>query len=334
MPAEALIFPDSWRQPTAPGYGTFPYPFAASRLDYERAARGTQPHVEQALRIGYRHIDTAFTYGNQDLVGGAIRASGLSRQAVFVTSKLHPNNNTYPDAAQKIDEAISLLWGAALAPADRYLDAFLLHYPGQRQPLAAWKALTEARAAGRVRHVGVSNFDIPHLEQMRAARVMLPEINQIEFHPLLFHEQKELLAYCVAHRIAVEGYSPLAEGAVLHVPLVQRLAAIHHTTPARIALKWCLQHGVRPIVGTRNPEHLHSNFEPYLFSLAAEEMHQLDALGAAQTVKVSLKWNWNPKTAPFGTSGLYHATRSLLHRTARQLARLFFRAVNALRRRP
>ena len=299
---DRLQFPLSWHNPVMPGYGTFPAPFASSALHYREAARCSQSYVEEALAIGYRHLDTAFSYQNQDLVGGAIKVRGIARQEVFVTSKLHPNNNNYRAASSKIREAIQLIWGKDASESDHYLDAFLLHYPGFRNPVSAWEALIDARKQGLVRHVGVSNFEIRHLEKLREATGELPAINQIEFHPYLYVEQKELLEFCRRQDIAVEGYSPLAEGQVLDDPVLRTIAENHETSPARIALKWCMQHGVRPIVGTRNRDHMQMNAEPYTFTLSDLQMLLIDSLGSAKTVRVSLKWDWNPKSAPLGGS--------------------------------
>ena len=295
-------FPNSWRNPILPGYGTFPAPFVSSNVNAEQVARGFQVHIERALSIGYRHIDTAYAYRNQDLVGAAIRAQGMPRQDVFVTSKLHPSNNSYREASLKIKQAIRLMWGEDAGRLGHYLDAFLIHYPGLGNPIEAWKALIAARKEGLVRHVGVSNFEIRHLEKLHERTGESAEINQIEFHPFIYVEQSELLDFCNTRCIAVEGYSPLAEGQALNDENLRAIANEHNTSPARIALRWSMQHGVRPIVGTRSPAHLRENAEPYNFTLSAEEMLRIDSLGRTKPVRVSLRWNWNPKSAPLGSS--------------------------------
>lgn len=314
---DRVQFPMSWHSPLMPGYGTFPAPFASTALDYHQAARCSQSHVEEALAIGYRHLDTAFTYQNQDLVGAAIKVRGIARQEVFVTSKLHPNNNDYRAATSKIREAIQLIWGKDASGSAHYLDAFLLHYPGLRNPVAAWKALIDARKQGLVRQVGVSNFEIRHLKKLREATGEYPAINQIELHPYLYVEQKELLEFCRRQDIAVEGYSPLAEGQVLDDPVLRTMAEDHGTSPARIVLRWCMQHGVRPIVGTRNRAHMQMNAEPYTFSLSDHQLLLIDSLGNTKTVRVSLKWDWNPKSAPLGCSNFDSTLRRFLLRILR-----------------
>ena len=317
--SERLQFPTSWQSPAMPGYGTFPAPFAGSTLTYVQTARSAQKHIEQALSAGYRHIDTAFTYRNQDLVGAAVRALGILRQDVFVTSKLHPNNNTYDDALLKVQEAIRLIWAEAPGRGDHYLDAFLIHYPGLRDPLAAWRGLLQARSQGWVKHAGVSNFEIGHLQKLREMSGQYPELNQIEFHPYLYPEQRVLLEFCKAKGIVVEGYSPLAEGEVLKDPDLGMIAQRHQTTCARVALKWCMQHGVRPIVGTRNFAHLKANAAPYDFALSRSEMAQLDSIGCRKTTRVSLKWGWDPQTAPLGASKLRSSASTLMRCLGRVL---------------
>ncbi len=319
--AERLQFPASWHHPAMPGYGTFPAPFATAGVTIMDAARASQPHIEQALSLGYRHLDTAFSYRNQDLVGAAVRAAGVPRQEVFITSKLHPNDNTHRRALFRIQEALRLMWNTAPTETDGYLDAFLLHYPGWKDPLGAWQGLLDARARGWLRHAGVSNFEIRHLDKLRRVSGQYPEINQIEFHPYLYLAQKELLEFCQANSIAVEGYSPLTEGAVLSQPELQALAQKHRTSPARVALKWSIQHGVRPIVGSRNPGHLKENAEDYAFTLSPDEMARLDALSATRPVRVSLQWGWNPATAPLGTSRLRTLAVRLVERVAQATRR-------------
>lgn len=292
--------PSTGRRPKIPGYGTFPWPFAKSGYDYQEVARGAQRAIETALTLGYRHLDTAFTYRNQDQVGAAIRAAGILREEIYLTSKLHHNNNNYREAREKIREAIKLIWGKQASDSNAYLNAFLLHYPGVGRPLGAWKALQEARQEGLVRHIGVSNFEIWHIEKLKKGAGEYPEINQIEFHPWIYPEQAKLLEYCHAKGIAVEGYSPLAQGQALMDPVIVKLAAVHKTTPARVVLKWCMQHGVKPIFGSRNLEHLRTNAESYIFTLSADDMQVLDGLGVSHPIRVAEQWHWNPKTAPFG----------------------------------
>ena len=318
---ERLQFPSSWNTPALPGYGTFPAPFVQA-LGYENAARHAQSAIEQALIVGYRHFDTAFAYRNQDLVGAAVRTQGVSRAEVFVTSKLHPYNNSQSEALSRTKESIRLIWGdEAAAPEKAYLDAFLIHYPAFGNPIGAWKGLVEAREQGLARHIGVSNFEIHHLELLYKATGVCPELNQIEFHPYIFLEQRELAAFCRKQAIALEGYCPLAEGAVLSDPEMIAIAAAHHTTPAAVALRWCMQHGIRPIVGSRNPSHIRANAVLLELRLSDEEMNRIDSLSSKTSLRVSLNWHWNAKTAPLGGPIPRQPVRRLLKRCASLLGR-------------
>lgn len=309
-----IKFPDSWAAPAMPAYGTYPAPFVSRQNSYRKVARASQKSVEEALLCGYRHIDTAYTYHNQDLVGAAIRAAGVARSDVFVTSKLHPDANSYSVGLWKIKEAIRLIFGSNPASPEAYLDCFLVHFPGRGNPLGAWDALRKARDMGQVRHIGVSNFEIRHLKRLRDYCGEYPEVNQIEFHPLIYCGQKDLLQFCTEKGIAVEGYSPLAQTLALQNPTVHRIAEIHHETPARIVLQWSMQHAVLPIVGSRNQAHLHANAAPYHFTLAEEEMTKLDSLGETGPARVSLRWNWDPTKAPLGKSGWRSSLRLFMHR--------------------
>jgi len=277
-------------------YGTFPAPFLARSRRGQDSDLNCRDALAFALLAGCRHLDTAFTYANQHLIGPAVLAAALPRSQVFVASKLHPYNNSYPEARDRLVEAVTTIWGSP----NGYLDAFLIHYPGFGDPAGAWRAILEARDAGLVHHPGVSNFEIWHLQKLFAQFGTFPEVNQIEFHPLIYPQQADLLRFCFDHGIRVEGYSPLAEGAALNLPSVLTLARQYTTSPTRVLLRWCQQHGVKPIVGSRNANHIRDNFRPFDFSLTTAEIEKLNQLGDAAPLRVSSRWNWNPKAAPFG----------------------------------
>lgn len=160
--------------------------------------------------------------------------------------------------------------------------------------------MQEVRYKGLVKHIGVSNFEIWHLEKVRENSGEFPEVNQIEFHPWIYKEQAETLKYCHANRIRIEGYSPLAQGYGVRDSKIKRLAEIYETTSARVILKWCMQHNVLPIVGSRDPQHLKSNAEPYNFELSDSEMKLIDNLASEHPIRVAELWNWNSKTASLG----------------------------------
>ena len=275
-------FPASWRNPESPGYGTFPGPY-----DYQGLQRYTEA-VAQALALGYRHIDTAQTYENEAFVGEAIRASKVPRDHVFLTSKLHPDRNSYQGALDGITQSKQALG----TPPDMYL----IHYPGSGSGIEAWRGLMAAKTRGLCRHIGVSNFEKHHLTLLLERTGETPTINQIEFHPHLWSEHlANLVGFCRQNGILVEGYCPLAEGrtGLLKEPVVLDIARNHGSTPARVILKWCMQHGVRPIVGSLSEKHMSANFGPYDFALTEQEIVLIDALGKSQ-VRISLIWGWDP----------------------------------------
>lgn len=284
-----IQFPNSWSEPETPGYGTFPGPF-----DYDVEYDGGSSPVSEryyaavatAIRCGYRHIDTAQTYDNEEYVGKAIRDSEVPRNEIFLTSKLDPDLNSYEGARNGIKKSLEEL-------ETEYLDLFLLHYPGEgADPIGAWRGLLDVRSEGLCQHVGVSHFEMKHLERFREQTGEYPEVNQIEFHPLLYSEKLEdLVHFCKQNRILVEGFSPFAEGdpKILRNTVIERIAQNHNCSPARVILKWCMQHGVRPIVGSSDPTHLSENTEPYNFQLSRDEMTTIDALEP----RVSLLWGWN-----------------------------------------
>lgn len=286
MAAQALVeFPASWRNPESPGYGTYPGPY-----NYQGVERYAEA-VAKALSLGYRHIDTAQTYGNEGYIRKAIRASRVPRDAIFLTSKLLPRRNSYWGALEGIIKSTIKL---RTTP-----DMYLIHYPGAGRAIEAWQGLIEARAKGLCRHIGVSNFEQHHLATLLEKTGETPAVNQIEFHPYLWSERlSDLVDFCRQHAIGVEGYSPLAQcrGGLLQKPVVLEIAENHNTTPARVILKWCMQHGVRPIAGSLSEKHIAENFGPYDFVLTEQEMLWIDALGALQD-RVSLLWGWDPPTA-------------------------------------
>lgn len=281
----SVQFPDSWKAPKTPGYGTFPGPYDYKDIErYEEA-------VMTAIQNGYRHIDTAQTYYNENYVGQAIRNSGVHRREIFLTSKLEPSKNSYRGALNGIDETRLAL--------KTDLDLFLIHYPGEGKATEAWKGLIKAKAEGRCKHVGVSNFEIKHLKKLLPLTDEYPEVNQIEFHPLLYSKElMGLVQYCKEKGIQVEGYCPLAQAndGLLEKDAVKAIANRHEVSPAQVILKWCMQHNVRPIVGSINPAHISENAGPYVFLLSQEEIESINALGVAQR-RISLDWRWDPPNA-------------------------------------
>ncbi|MFJ7953674.1 aldo/keto reductase [Lysinibacillus sp. NPDC096418] len=246
------------------GYGVFRVP------DGEDLAEA----VKIAITTGYRSIDTAQIYGNEESVGRGIRAAiaeGLvTREELFVTSKVWNDGLSYEETLAACDSSLEKL-------GLDYLDLYLIHWPGiDTNHVEAYKALEKIYQDGRVRSIGVSNFHVHHLENLLAQTTVVPVINQIEFHPHL--TQTEVRAYCHEHGIQVEAWSPLMNGALLEEELIQQLAAKYDKTPAQIVLRYDVQHNVVTIPKTMTPTRMKENLSVFDFALTNEEMAQLDAM--------------------------------------------------------
>lgn len=242
------------------GFGTYKIPSA-----------DTREATLTALEIGYRHIDTAQMYGNEKEVGEAIRDSGLDRDDIFVTSKL---NNPFhePEAAHAaFDRSLEDL-------GLERLDLFLIHWPlpGVGDFVETWRALEEMYRSGRVRAIGVSNFQPHHLRRLLAGSVVVPAVNQIEVHPYL--TQDEVRAFDAEQGIATEAWSPIAKGRVLDDPVLVRIADAAGRTPAQVALRWHIQRGdiVFPKSATR--ARVEENFALFDFELGEADMAEISAL--------------------------------------------------------
>lgn len=228
--------------------------------------------VAEALRVGYRHVDTARIYENETGTGRAVEESGIPRGEVFVTSKLWPSDYTREEALVAFDATMRRL-------GLEVLDLFLLHWPapGRGQFVEAWKTLVELRADGRVRAVGVSNFTPAYLRRLAEETGEYPCINQIELHPYL--QQRDLRAFHAEHDIVTEAWSPLASGKkVLADPAVGRVAAKHGITPAQAILGWHLTLGNVVIPKSVTPSRIAENFAAGAVRLDGEDLAAFDAL--------------------------------------------------------
>ena len=233
----------------------------------------TAEAVSTALEVGYRHIDTAEMYRNERGVGEGVRASGLDRGEVFITSKL---NNRYhrPDDARRAFETTLTELGFD------YVDLFLIHWPLPTlyggDFVSTWKTLEEFRADGRARSIGVSNFQVEHLQRLASASDQAPAVNEIELHPYLLNEQ--VGAYDEAHGIVTEAWSPIAQGAVLEDPAITRIADRLDRSPAQVVLRWHIQCGNIVFPKSTTPARIKENFELFDFQLDADDIAQITAL--------------------------------------------------------
>ncbi len=232
----------------------------------------TREAVGSALAAGYRHIDTAAMYGNEEDVGEAVRASGVPREEVVVTTKLWHTDHGF-DAAQAAARRSHAKLG--LGPIDLYL----IHWPRADSPearLASWRALEKLQKEGVVRTIGVSNYTVRHLEELRTATGAVPSVDQVEFHPFVY--DPELLTYASQHRIVVEAYSPLTRANRLDDPTVAAIARAHGKSPAQVLLRWGLQHDLVELPKSVHAERIRENAALYDFALTEAELRMLDGL--------------------------------------------------------
>jgi 2,5-diketo-D-gluconate reductase A len=243
--------------------------FGVFQIDPSETAEATT----QALEAGYRHIDTAEMYGNEREVGEAVRASGLDRGDVFITSKLNNGHHRPDDARRAFDRTLADL-------GSDYVDLFLIHWPlptlYDGDFVSTWRTLEEFKEDGRARSIGVSNFEVDHLERLAAETNVVPAVNQIELHPYLLNE--EVRAYGDAHGIATEAWSPLKQGEVLDDPVVTEIAERVGRTPAQVVLRWHIQRGSIVFPKSTTPERIRENFELFDFELEPGQIERIASL--------------------------------------------------------
>jgi 2,5-diketo-D-gluconate reductase A len=244
------------------GFGVFQIPPAE-----------TAGAVREAFAAGYRHIDTAQMYGNEEGVGEAIKDSDLSRGEVFVTTKLNNDAHGYNSAISALDESLKKL-------RLDYVDLYLIHWPLPHQDryVETWKGFEKLLADGRARSIGVSNFQPAHLDRLAKETDTVPAVNQIELHPLL--TQTELRKYHAEHGIATEAWSPIAQGEVLGEQTITSLADKYGKSPAQVVLRWHLQVGNIVFPKSVNPDRMRENINVFDFELADDDVDAIEAMDA------------------------------------------------------
>ena len=235
--------------------------------------------VRWALELGYRHIDTAQAYGNEESVGRGLRESGVARDEVFITTKFHPGPR---DPAAEAEQSLKRL-GVG------HVDLYIVHWP-QGGPTRAWPGMERARELGHTRSIGVSNFKVAELEALFAVASVPPVVNQVQFSP--FKYRRALLETCQEHNVALEAYSPLGTGRNLSNRTVKRVAQRVGRTPAQVLLRWCLQHEIPAIAKSTHRERLEENLRIFDFSLSAEDMAELDACDETGGTARALERPW------------------------------------------
>ncbi len=244
--------------------------------------RVTQEAVKFALEVGYRHIDTASLYGNEEDVGRGVRDSGVPRDEVFVTTKLWNSDHGYDSALSACDKSLRRL-GLG------YIDLYLIHWPVPGLRVETWKALVELQRRGSCRAIGVSNYTVRHLQEFGGSEVT-PAVDQVEFNPFLY--QEELLRFCNGKGIQLEAYSPLTRGRKLRHPAVFDVARRHSKSPAQVMIRWSLQHGLVVIPKSARPERIKENGEVFDFEISSADMSRLDSLSE------DLRTTWDPTQEP------------------------------------
>lgn len=229
----------------------------------------TENAVKWAIDEGYKSIDTAKIYGNESSVGQGIKASGVAREDIFLTTKVWNSDQGYETTLEAFEKSLKLL-------ETDYVDLYLIHWPVTGEIQATWKALEEIYESGRAKAIGVSNFHKQHIEKLLETANITPMVNQIELHPYL--NQKELRAYCQSKGIVVEAWSPLARGEVLNDSVLKDIAKKHHKSVAQIVIRWDLQNGIVTIPKSVNQERIKQNAEVFDFELSLEEMTAINKL--------------------------------------------------------
>ncbi len=235
----------------------------------------TAEAVRHALATGYRLVDTAAAYRNEAEVGQAIRSSGLDRDEVFITTKLWNGDQGYDNARRAFARSLDRL-------ESDYVDLYLIHWPVPSRDLyvETWKALIECHQEGRARSIGVSNFEIAHLERIIDETGVTPAVNQIELHPQL--QQRELRAFHARHSILTEAWSPLGQGAALDEAVIREIAEELGRTPAQVVLRWHIELGNVVIPKSVTPARIEENFELFDFELGPERLSRIAELDAGE----------------------------------------------------
>ena len=235
--------------------------------------------VRWALELGYRHIDTAQAYGNEESVGQGLRESGVPRDEVFVTTKFYPRRK---DPVAEIERSLQRLG------VDR-VDLYIIHWP-EGGPTWAWPGMERARELGYTRSIGVSNFGVDELQQLLATATVPPVADQVQFSP--YEYRTALLEACRASGIALEAYSPLGTGRHLSSDTVTRIAQRHGRTPAQVLLRWCIERGIPVIPKSTHRERIAENAAIFDFALSADDVAELDALDRTGGTDRALERRW------------------------------------------
>lgn len=234
--------------------------------------------VSAAIAAGYKLLDTAKIYGNENSVGQAIEQS-KQRDELIVTTKLWVGDMGYQSALDAFSASLSRL-------DLEYVDLYLVHWPGRSTKVRqdSWRALEEIHQSGKAKHIGVSNYQVEHLEEMLGYAKTKPAVNQIEFHPFIYEKQRPILEFCKQEGIALEAYSPLAQAGKLKDATLVEIGHKHNKTPAQVMLRWAIQHSATPIPRSSNVGRIKQNLEVFDFELDDDDMRKINRLSTGRSV--------------------------------------------------
>ena len=244
--------------------------FGLYKVDGQETMTNT---IRDAYKAGYRLFDTAQLYGNEAAVGTAFKNLQIPRDQLFLTTKVAEDNQGYDQTIKSVQESLKKL-------QTDYVDLLLVHWPIERSFFETWRALEELKRAGLAKSIGVSNYQMIHLQYLATKADEMPVVDQIELHPLL--TQKPLLKFNHDHRIITQAWSPLGRGAVLGEPVLKEIGTAHGKSPAQVILRWHLQNGVSFIPKSVHTARIQQNADIYDFALSPDEMYQIDALNNYQ----------------------------------------------------
>ncbi len=230
--------------------------------------------VKLALNLGYRQIDTASFYGNEEGVGKGIAESGIDRKDIFLVTKLWNDDHGYEETINAFNKSIKKL-------GVDYLDLYLIHWPNKLNS-ETWRAFEDLYKEGKVRAIGVCNFKIGHLEELKKTAKIMPMVNQIEIHPC--KTQKETIEYCNENNIQVVAWGPIMRGKIFSLPLMLELSEKYNKSIAQITLRWHIQNGVIPIPKSSNEERIKANIDIFDFDISSEDIKKIDELNVNEDI--------------------------------------------------